>query len=72
MSKSAIQLLYEKQAGKTVEVCGESGVICGYDDIDLIVALDESNVSKGWTQISKDDVIVTCLDHEQGYCYVIP
>ena len=61
--------LYELCAGQIVY--GGAATICGYYPQGLIAAIHEDS-SKGWTVLDEEDVIVTCVDHEQGYCYVNP
>ena len=60
--------LYLKYAGKTAY--DGRATICGYDYNMLIVALHETEF-KGWTILSDTDIIVTCLDNEQGYKYAL-
>jgi len=63
-----IQELYSLYAGKSV--CDGKAVICGYTTMYLIAAI-QSDYLNGWTILDSDDTIVTCLDNELGYMYVI-
>lgn len=70
--------LYELYKGKKVNVSGDDGVICGYDDEYMIMAVSGAIYDHepftgwipGWTELGGDDVIMVNKDNTLGYHYV--
>ena len=60
--------LYKLHEGRTI--FDHKATICGYDHNSLIAAIHEDEFG-GWHILSDSDVIVTCLDNEQGYVYCL-
>lgn len=61
---------YEKRAGEVVELDGFTGVICGYNDTNLIMAVTggvSGMWNDGWHDILGDMIIVSNVDNELGY-----
>lgn len=73
--------LYEKYAGKKAKAYGSIGVICGYSDTTLIMAIEKNDNApndssdeihiRGWLEsVDSNTTIVTNKDNKLGYWHV--
>lgn len=73
VNNTSIVELYEKWKGKEVSNGGLKGIVCGYSDTLLIIALlNDFEFEFGWHEIDKYDHIITHQNNTLGYFCVSP